>query len=146
MFAGERSIVEPRVMQLLVALHRAEGAVVSKDDLAALCWEGRIVGEDAINRVVSRLRRVAEKQAGGQFRVETITKVGYRLLSRRTKAVEPLDGYSAPMRQQPPCGASGRAPARHGGVRRRGHRRPAESASELLRRIRCQSALMLRRR
>lgn len=73
------AIVEPRVMQLLVALHRAEGGVVSKDDLARLCWEGRIVGEDAINRVVSRLRATAEKQAGGAFRVETITKVGYRL-------------------------------------------------------------------
>src|SRR5260221_1251459 len=73
-FVGETSIVEPRVMQLLVALHRAGGAVVSKDDLGILCWEGRIVGEDAINRVVSRLRAVAEKQAGGQFRLETITK------------------------------------------------------------------------
>lgn len=81
LLAGRASIIEPRVMQLLVALHRANGAVVSKDDLATLCWEGRIVGEDAINRVVSRLRAVAEKQAGGQFRVETITKVGYRLIS-----------------------------------------------------------------
>ena len=79
-FDGQRSIIEPRVMQMLVALHDADGAVVAKDDLAILCWEGRIVGEDAINRVVSRLRAVAEKQAGGQFRVETITKVGYRLI------------------------------------------------------------------
>ncbi|MGN6589730.1 MAG: winged helix-turn-helix domain-containing protein [Sphingomicrobium sp.] len=77
---GETAIVEPRVMQALVALHRADGAVVSKDDLASLCWDGRIVGEDAINRVMSRLRLVADKHAGGQFRVETITKVGYRLI------------------------------------------------------------------
>ena len=77
---GDAAIVDPRVMQLLVALRRAEGGVVSKDDLIRLVWEGRIVGEDAINRVVSRLRAVAEKEAGGQFRVETITKVGYRLV------------------------------------------------------------------
>ncbi|MFL6759270.1 winged helix-turn-helix domain-containing protein [Sphingomonas sp.] len=77
---GKASVIEPRVMQLLVALRRANGAVVSKDDLSHLVWEGRIVGEDAINRVVSRLRAVAEKQAGGVFRVETITKVGYRLV------------------------------------------------------------------
>jgi DNA-binding winged helix-turn-helix (wHTH) protein len=83
---GHTSVVEPRVMQLLVALHRADGAVVSKDDLAALCWERRIVGEDAINRVVSRLRAVAEKQAGGQFRIETITKVGYRLVPAKEPA------------------------------------------------------------
>ena len=79
-FEGRRSVIEPRVMQALVALHRADGAVVSKDDLVLSCWSGRIVGEDAINRVMSRLRGVAEKQAGGQFSIETITRVGYRLL------------------------------------------------------------------
>lgn len=60
-FSGHESIIEPRVMQMLVALHRADGAVVSKDDLLQACWGGRIVGEDAINRVASRLRGVAEK-------------------------------------------------------------------------------------
>lgn len=88
---GETSILEPRVMQALVALHRADGAVVSKDDLASLCWEGRIVGEDAINRVISRLRLVAEKHSAQQFRVETITKVGYRLVPSKdgVSKVEP---------------------------------------------------------
>ena len=80
-FADQTSIIEPRVMQVLIALHRAGGAVVSKDDLLQSCWAGRTVGEDAINRVVSRLRSVAEKDAGGQFRIETIIKVGYRLLT-----------------------------------------------------------------
>lgn len=82
-FAGQTTIIEPRVMQLLVALRRAGGAVVSKDDLLQSCWDGRIVGEDAINRVVSRLRGIAANEAGRQFRIETITKVGYRLLSER---------------------------------------------------------------
>ena len=101
LFAGQSSIVEPRVMQLLVALRRADGGVVSKDDLANLCWEGRIVGEDAINRVVSRLRAVAEKQAGSQFRVETITKVGYRL----TRA---NGGSEAPVETAVPASGLGR--------------------------------------
>lgn len=79
--AGETSIIEPRVMQLLIALHRAQGAVVDKDQLLQSVWDGRIVGDDAINRVVSRLRGVAESEAGRQFRIETITKVGYRLVS-----------------------------------------------------------------
>src|SRR5689334_2150831 len=79
-FAGETTVIEPRVMQLLVALRRAGGGLVSKVDLADLCWEGRFVGDDAIHRVVSRLRNVAETRAGGQFRVETVKKVGYRLV------------------------------------------------------------------
>ena len=95
-FAGQTSIIEPRVMQLLVALHRAGGTVVSKDDLLQSCWEGRVVGEDAINRVISRLRGVAEKEAGRQFRIETITKVGYRLLSAQGGALNAAtDGLSS---------------------------------------------------
>jgi DNA-binding winged helix-turn-helix (wHTH) protein/Flp pilus assembly protein TadD len=98
LFGGEISIVEPRVMQVLVALDRAEGGVVSKDDLATLCWEGRIVGEDAINRVISRLRAVAEKQAGRQFRVETITKVGYRLVANGHAGSSDVVSAASPQR------------------------------------------------
>ena len=77
---GRREVLEPRVMQVLVSLWRAGGAVLSRDDLLRACWEGRIVGEDAINRVMSRLRRVALDHPEAGFRVETITKVGYRLV------------------------------------------------------------------
>lgn len=74
-----RHVIEPRVMQVLVALYKADGAVVSKDDLALSCWEGRVVGEDAINRVISRLRRASEGIGQGAFLVQTVTRVGYRL-------------------------------------------------------------------
>ncbi len=77
---GTREVIEPRVMQVLVALARANGAMVSRDDLTHSCWEGRVVGEDAINRVISRLRRVAEGIGASSFRIETVTKVGYRLV------------------------------------------------------------------
>ena len=89
LFDGTASVIEPRVMQMLVALHRADGRVVSKDDLTGLCWEGRVVGEDAINRVVSRLRHDAAEKAGGAFRVETITRVGYRLVGADGTARNP---------------------------------------------------------
>jgi DNA-binding winged helix-turn-helix (wHTH) protein/Flp pilus assembly protein TadD len=76
---GERrEVVEPLVMQVLVALASARGETLSRDDLIAACWGGRAVTDDAINRVMSRLRTLA-RQFGG-FRIETITKVGYRLV------------------------------------------------------------------
>lgn len=78
-WADQREILEPRVMQGLVALARAGGEVVSRDDLINAAWEGRIVSEDAINRVISRVRRVGE--ITGAFELETVTKVGYRLVA-----------------------------------------------------------------
>ncbi|HEX8194213.1 MAG TPA: winged helix-turn-helix domain-containing protein [Allosphingosinicella sp.] len=74
-----RERLEPRIMQVLVALAGAGGAIVTREDLIEACWGGRIVGDDAINRAIGRIRRVAEG-GGGAFKVETINKVGYRLL------------------------------------------------------------------
>jgi TolB-like protein/DNA-binding winged helix-turn-helix (wHTH) protein/Flp pilus assembly protein TadD len=79
---GISETLEPRVMQVLVALAMANGGIVSRDDLVRQCWEGRIVGDDSINRVIGRLRRLAEEKGRGEFHIETITKVGYRLIGR----------------------------------------------------------------
>ena len=77
---GERHHIEPRVTQVLVALVRAEGAVVSRHDLIESCWDARIVGEDAINRCISKLRELADAGAGRtDFQIETIARIGYRL-------------------------------------------------------------------
>ena len=81
---GEQETLEPRVMEVLVALHRAEGNVVSRDDLSWSCWGGTVVGEDAVQRVIQRLRKVAARSAA--FRIETITKVGYRLIAAASAA------------------------------------------------------------
>src|SRR5580658_5796213 len=77
---GGKEQLEPRVMQVLVALAGARGNVVSRDELIRLCWEGRIVGEAAINRCILKLRDLAEAYSDDAFRIETIPRVGYRLL------------------------------------------------------------------
>jgi len=76
---GVCEVLEHRVMQVLIALHRAGGGIVTRDELTRSCWYGRVVGEDAINRVISRLRKAAAGIGAGSFAIETITKVGYRL-------------------------------------------------------------------
>lgn len=76
---ANREVLEPRVMQVLIALAEANGGVVSRDDLVRRCWEGRAVSEDAINRCIARLRRIAESDGNKNFTIETIPRVGYRL-------------------------------------------------------------------
>ncbi len=95
-----REMLEPRVMQVLVALFQADGRVVSRDELIARCWDGRIVGEDAINRVIGRLRRLSETDGAASFAVETIPRVGYRLLAKATAAMPPP--LAAPEPPEPP--------------------------------------------
>ena len=78
--ATDAETLEPRVMLVLVALARAEGGIVSRDQLIEQCWDSRIVGDDSINRVISRLRKLAGVHGDALFSIETISKVGYRLV------------------------------------------------------------------
>lgn len=96
-----REMLEPRIMQVLVALARRGGGVVSRDDLIMTCWAGRVVGDDAINRCIARIRRLAETHGG--FSLETIPRVGYRLTARDCEAEIPLPAPGAPLGVMPPA-------------------------------------------
>jgi TolB-like protein/DNA-binding winged helix-turn-helix (wHTH) protein len=93
---GAELIAEPRVLQVLVALAQAGGDVVSRDTLIARCWDGRITGEDAVNRALAKARHVAELATPPAFVIETIPRVGYRL------SVEAAD--AAPATSEAPAG------------------------------------------
>lgn len=73
--------IEPRVMQVLVALAESPGRIVTRDELVERCWNGRIVGDDAVNRALSRVRQLASAAGPAAFTVETIPRVGYRLVT-----------------------------------------------------------------
>jgi len=106
---GQEAFLEPRVMQALVALVRADGRILSRDDMMAQCWSGRVVGEDALNRVVARLRRLSEGLAAGVFNVETIAKVGHRLV---TETAAGARGSEASARRNPGARRAGALPRR----------------------------------
>ena len=95
--SGEE-ILQPRVMQVLACLAHARGAVVSRDDLVRRCWGGRIVGEDAINRCIGKVRQIAEIDSNQSFQIETIPRVGYRL---RIAGEPPAEAGSAPVSDKP---------------------------------------------
>lgn len=73
-------------MQVLVVLAQAGGVVVSRHALIERCWDGRIVGENAINRVISLVRALGADIGANAFELETITKVGYRMIVKGAPA------------------------------------------------------------
>jgi len=73
--------VEPRAMQVLLTLADAEGHVVSRETLLERCWNGQIVGDDALHRIIGVLRRAMRSATGDAIAIETIPKAGYRLTS-----------------------------------------------------------------
>ena len=73
----ERYKLEPRVMQVLIALNRRRGAPLSREELSHLCWDGRVVGADALVRCIVKLRKVFQRDPAVE--ISSIPKVGYRL-------------------------------------------------------------------
>jgi DNA-binding winged helix-turn-helix (wHTH) protein len=77
--------IEPRMMHVLVTVGMQPGKVFSREDLIEECWHGVVVGDNAIDRVMSRLRRLLPQMSDGTVRLETITKVGFRLVVEASK-------------------------------------------------------------
>lgn len=78
---GGDAMLEPRMMQLLVALAEASGAVVTRERLVARCWGNVVVGDDSLNRAIAGLRRGLKATGCRTVEVETVPKVGYRLVT-----------------------------------------------------------------
>lgn len=96
---GEEEFVQPRVIQVLVALARANGEVLTRDDLIESCWAGAIVTDDALNRIVSQVRKLADGIGRDAFTVETVARVGYRM-HRHEPEAQP-ESASSPSRPAP---------------------------------------------
>jgi TolB-like protein/DNA-binding winged helix-turn-helix (wHTH) protein/Tfp pilus assembly protein PilF len=94
---GREEAVQPRVMQVLVALVRAKGSVVSREELIESCWDGVVVGDDSITHSIAKVRQLADRAGQPAFEIETIPRVGYRLTQSAipAPAVPPLDPMPA---------------------------------------------------
>jgi Tol biopolymer transport system component/DNA-binding winged helix-turn-helix (wHTH) protein len=92
---GSQVRVEPRLMQLLVCLRGAKGGPVTREAIMAAVWGHEHVTEDALNRLVSRLRRLLSEDLACDAVIETLPRVGYRLTSGGTHAADATRGNGA---------------------------------------------------
>lgn len=78
---GEHAVrIEPKVIQVLVCLATNAGDVVEKDRLMRTVWPDTFVSDDALTRCVSELRKTFEDNAREARVIQTVPKIGYRLL------------------------------------------------------------------
>src|SRR5262245_5842593 len=77
---GEAIHVEPQVFDLLLHLLRNREQVVSKDDLLAAVWGGRIVSESTLNSRVNAACEVIGDCGEQQRLIRTIRGRGFRFV------------------------------------------------------------------
>ena len=80
--AEEVNQLEPRVMDVLVALARRTGEVCTREDLLDAVWADTVVNEEALTRAVSEIRKAFGDRASDPSIVETIRGTGYRFIAR----------------------------------------------------------------
>ncbi len=73
--------LESKSMGVLVYLAERAGEVVSREELEARLWPGRIVTEDAVTNAIGKLRKAFNDNARNPRLIETIPKTGYRLIA-----------------------------------------------------------------
>lgn len=78
---GETIQVEPKVMRVLVCLVEQAGKVVTREHLLKIVWADAFVGEEALTRCISELRKVLGDDPKNPRAIETIRKTGYRLIA-----------------------------------------------------------------
>jgi TolB-like protein len=79
--AGEVQRVTPRAMAVLLCLAEARGTVVSRNDILDAVWTGMAVTPDALSQCLVELRRVFGDNPKHAGIIETIPKMGVRLVA-----------------------------------------------------------------
>jgi TolB-like protein/Tfp pilus assembly protein PilF len=77
---GAKVAVEPQVFDLLVYLIENRERVVSKDDLIASVWEGRIVSDSALDSRINAARKAIGDSGKAQRLIRTFARKGVRFV------------------------------------------------------------------
>jgi pimeloyl-ACP methyl ester carboxylesterase/DNA-binding winged helix-turn-helix (wHTH) protein len=96
--------MEPQVFDVLVYLVQNRDRVVSKDDLFAAVWHGRIVSESTLTSRINAARKAVGDSGEQQALIRTIARKGFRFVGAISDQAELGAAPAATMAQaQPPA-------------------------------------------
>jgi DNA-binding winged helix-turn-helix (wHTH) protein len=78
---GDEKKLEPRSMELLSYLADHPDQVVTREEIEENVWQGRVVGYDALSNAIAKIRKAFGDSSKQPRVIETISKVGYRLIA-----------------------------------------------------------------
>jgi pimeloyl-ACP methyl ester carboxylesterase/DNA-binding winged helix-turn-helix (wHTH) protein len=92
--------VEPQVFDLIVFLVRNRDRVVSKDDLIAGVWDGRIVSDSTLASRISAARRALDDNGDAQRLIRTAARKGVRFVGAVREGQVPSELSALAVRNQ----------------------------------------------
>ncbi|HJU19619.1 MAG TPA: winged helix-turn-helix domain-containing tetratricopeptide repeat protein [Stellaceae bacterium] len=94
--AGEPIPLQPQVFDLLVYLVRNRERVVSKDDLLAAVWGGRIVSESTLTSRINAVRKAIGDNGAAQHLIRTVPRRGIRFVGTVREEPQPAAADLSP--------------------------------------------------
>jgi Tol biopolymer transport system component/DNA-binding winged helix-turn-helix (wHTH) protein len=95
---GPRGTVRlrPLLVEILLRLAAEPGAVVRRETLLEEVWPRRMVNDEVLSRAIAELRTALGDDARAARYVETLPKIGYRLVAPVTPVETPVAAVPAP--------------------------------------------------
>jgi Tol biopolymer transport system component/DNA-binding winged helix-turn-helix (wHTH) protein len=91
LFRGEQAVhIEPKALQILIALLERRGQLVTKQDLFNELWPGVAVTENALTRAIAQLRKTLGDSAEQPRYIETVPTRGYRFIGTLRDETQPV--------------------------------------------------------
>ncbi len=87
--------LEPKVMGVLVYLAERAGEVVTREQFIERVWNGRVVSDEALSRCISLLRTELGDSSREPRYIQTLPKIGYRLITPLANGGEPIPTVAA---------------------------------------------------
>ena len=76
--------LEPKAMNVLIALCQQQGEVLSADQIVDHCWGNVDVGDNPVHKAINQLRKAFDDKPNAPTYIETIRKRGYRIIAELT--------------------------------------------------------------
>jgi TolB-like protein/cytochrome c-type biogenesis protein CcmH/NrfG len=99
---GAPIAMQPQVFDVLVYLLQNRERVVSKDDLIALVWHGRIVSDSTLTSRINAARTAIGDSGKDQKLIRTIPRKGFRFVGAVTERLHDIQPADAPPTQSRP--------------------------------------------
>lgn len=77
--SGE-TVIEPKIMAVLLMLVARPGEVITRQEFIDSIWSEEYSGDESLTRAISHLRRELGDTRGVHTHIETVPKIGYRLI------------------------------------------------------------------
>jgi len=82
LISGEKSRqLEPMVVELLAYFCRNTNQIISRDQLIEQVWSGRIITDNAVSKLITKLRKIFDDDAKKPQFIATFPKKGYKFIA-----------------------------------------------------------------